>query len=188
MPTPRKRNAKGHFVKGGGKPRPKSRTAKLRSALGYVREAPMAAKKKKTAAPKKSRRKSAGGGGGGGGVTSNRKKMEIVGAGAVWGWATSTKKRAEVKAGEQFWADKLPEIKAVGKDGTAAILAHFVAANSSGAVRKWADNLSVALAGAAAVQLGRVDFKGESLSGYGADGGSVSGTLNGDDDAYEHDA
>jgi hypothetical protein len=183
MPKMRKRDAKGHFIPTGKKSvkkRPASRTA-----LGYTRERPMAKKKTSKAAPKK-RRSGGRKGGGGAGVTSNRKKMEIVGAGAVWGWATSSKKRAEVKAGEQFWADKLPEIKAVGKDGTAAILAHFVAANSSGAVRQWADNLSVALAGAAAVQLGRVDFKGESLQGD--ERGEVSGSLDGDEDAYQHDA
>lgn len=182
-----KRSKSGRFVKGSGskaKKRPATRTGAVIVALGNARRAPMAAKRKTASPSKRKGRKSAGGGGGG--VTSNRKKMEIVGAGAVWGWATSTKKRAEAKAGE-FWADKLPEIKAVGKDGTAAILAHFIAANSSGAVRKWADNLSVALAGAAAVQLGRVDFKGESLSGY-SDRGEVSGSLNGDEDAYEHDA
>lgn len=184
-----KRSKSGRFVKGSGskaKKRPATRTGAVIVALGNARRAPMAAAKRKAASPSKRKGRKSAGGGGGGGVTSNRKKMEIVGAGAVWGWATSTKKRAEAKAGE-FWADKLPEIKAVGKDGTAAILAHFIAANSSGAVRKWADNLSVALAGAAAVQLGRVDFKGESLSGY-SDRGEVSGSLNGDEDAYEHDA
>ena len=137
-------------------------------------------------------RRRSGGGGGSTGTTSGRTKAEIAGAGAAWGWLTSPVKRKEAKG--EFWADKLPEVKAIGKDGTVAVLAHFGAAQSSNQVRKWLDRLSVALAGSAAVNLGRANFKEADLQARqiaqmsGDD--ELSGTIDGDEDdvAYQQDA
>jgi len=133
---------------------------------------------------KKRRKRSSGGRRRSGGSVSStfsaRTKGEIAGAGAAFGYLTS-----QTKAGVELYA-KAPKVSAIGKDGTMAVVAHFIAANSSGAVRKWADRVSVALAGAASVALGRVNFKGDQLAGDG-DANYLSGSINGDEDGFVGD-
>jgi len=173
-----KRDNKGRFLKRGSTrrrkaSRPKSRTRKRRS--------PAAPRKARAVAKKRRKRSSGGRRRSGGSVSSTfsaRTKGEVAGAGAVFGYLTS-----QTKSGIELYA-KAPKVSAIGKDGTMAVVAHFVAANSSGAVRKWADRLSVALAGAASVALGRVNFKGDQLAGMEGAADYLSGSIDGDEDGF----
>lgn len=113
------------------------------------------------------------------GKTTLKSKAYVAGGAALYGYVKH----------RTTWGAKIPVFTTIGAPASAGLLAHLVARNTSGGIRKWADLVSTGALAVAGYNLGSTGFNFEEAAAMeGGEHGELSGGVGYGDDWVEVEA